>query len=230
MQTQDYWKLSVPESMRKCAEWDHDVMDLEQVLCPLNPGHRRGGKRLTDLSVTLPSGIVQDIVWTWYSECLIQDHVLDLFRRENFTGFEVKPVEARFKNGSDHPPKLWELIVTGWAGLARPESGIKRVQYCEACQHVRYSGIKDARYLIDKAQWDGSDIFMVWPMPKYVFVTKKVADFVRGHGFTGVVLIPTHELRQNPALIDGYGPGRLSCSMPEARARELGAASGIAET
>ena len=110
-----FWSLCDQESTRKLAEWDHDVMSnaSEKILCPLEDGHMRGGKRTTDLSVTLPSGVVQDIVWTWYSECLVQDHVLQLFREHKLTGFDVKPVKSRFKNSSEKPPTLWELCVTG---------------------------------------------------------------------------------------------------------------------
>jgi hypothetical protein len=226
MPTNCFWNLRFPESTRKLAEWDHDVMELEQVICPNDSGHQRGGKRLTDLSVTLPRGIVDDFVWTWQSECLIQDRVLGLFRTEGFTGFDVKPVKARFKSCQDEPPTLRELVVTGWAGLARPESGIKRVQYCEACKHVRYSGITDARQLIDETQWDGSDFFIVWPMPKFLFVTQRVADCIRDQWLSGAVLTRVHDLSLGT---DGFGPGRLSYRMPEARARELGKAAGIAE-
>lgn len=219
------WRLRAPVSTRELAEWDHDVMDLEQVVCPIDPGHRRGGKRLTDLSVTLPPAAVQDFVWTWYSECLIQDHVLDLFRREGFTGFDVKPVKARFKTGDAQPPRLWELVRSGWGGLARPESGITRVEYCETCKHVVYSGLKAPEPLIDDATWDGSDFFMVWPLPTHVFVSERVVVTLRKQRLTGFQLLPVAEMKAT----DGYSPGRLSYWMPEARARRLGEAAGIEE-
>jgi hypothetical protein len=202
-------------------------MDLEQVECPIDPGHRRGGKRLTDLSVTLPTGAVQDFVWTWQSECLIQDHVLDLFREKGFTGFDVKPVKARFRNAKGAPPTLWELVLIGWAGVASPESGIKRVEYCEGCKHATYSEITDGSRLIDEARWDGSDFFMVWPMPLFPFVTERVANCICDHRLTGVLLKQVHEL--TGVGKDGLGGGRLSYWMPQNRARELGEAAGIAE-
>lgn len=226
MANNHFWELSKPDSTRKYAEWVDDEIETEQVICPVDPGHRRGGKRLTDLSVLLPRGTVQDLVWTWYSECLIQDHVLNLFRQEGFSGFEVKPAKARFKGSTDKPPRLWELVVTGWGGLARPESGIHRTRYCETCQSVRYSGIKDASQLIDENTWDGSDFFIVWPMPLFILISYRVADCIRDHRLSGVVLKPTEELR---TVNDTIGGGRLSYWMPESRARELGEAAGIAE-
>ena len=225
--TSCFWNLCGPKSLRKLAEWVDDAMDLEQVVCPIDPGHRRGGKRLTDLSICLPGGTVQDFVWTWYSECLIQDHVLDLFRRESFTGFDVKPVKARFKSGTAEPPKLWELVLTGWAGPAKPESGVRRVQYCEACRDATYSEVTDGSQLIDASQWDGSDFFMIWPMPGLIFVTDRVAECIRAQRLTGTVLKHVHELTGFGE--GGLGGGRLSDWMSEARARELGEAAGIAE-
>ena len=97
MNKQKFWCIKSPESMAKRAEWANDEMRLEGVICPIYDGHRRVGKRLTDLSITLPGHKVQDFVWTWYSECLLTERVLDLLSINNFTGFEVKPVKAKFK-------------------------------------------------------------------------------------------------------------------------------------
>jgi hypothetical protein len=202
-----FWTLRDDASLNKLAEWANEI-ETEKVICPVDPGHQRGGKRLTDLSVVLPRGTVKDFVWTWYSECLIQDGILQLFRRESFSGFEAKPVKARFKKNGDVPPTLWELVVTGWGGLARTESGIKRTYYCEVCKQVNYSGLTDAQKLIDESQWDGSDFFMVWPMPLFIFVTERVADCLRDHRLSGAVLKQVCEL--SGIGKDGMNGGRLS--------------------
>lgn len=199
----------------------------EIVSCPIDG--MGPGKRLRNLHIVLPDEEVEDFVWTWQTECMVREHVLKQFRANGFTGFEIKPVTARFETLSEEPPVLWELVVTGWGGLARPESGIVRDKYCAQCKHVHYSGIKDARQLIDDAQWDGSDFFMVWPFPRFIFVTPRVADYIRDHHFTGAVLQPADEIKQSPYIIEGYSPGRLSYWMPMERARELGEAAGIAE-
>ena len=218
MPSNRFWRLRSPKSTRKLAEWAVGQVETEKVLCALDPGHRRSGKRLSDLSVTLPQGTVQDFAWTWYGECIVQDRVLDLFRGEGFTGFDVKAVNARFQSGQGEPPKLWELVRFGWGGLARPDTGIVRVRYCEGCKSVRYSGIHDPRKLVDASQWDGSDFFMVWPLPNFVFVTQRVADFIRGRRLTGVFLERSDDYEPNPAVIEGFSPGRLSYWMPEAHA------------
>ena len=218
-----FWNMRSAMSTSKCAEWAHDEMELETVVCPTNEGHHGPGKRLTDLSVTLPGGTVEDIVWTWYSECLVTDRVLELFKSSGFTGFEVKPAKARFKRSTEQPPRLWELIVTGWAGMASSESGIRLIEHCKNCGLTKYSAGVCPDKLIDVSKWDGNDFFMVWPLPKYVFITDRVAQIVRGNYLSGAVLTPPSELD----LSGGFGPGRLSYHMPHQRARELGEPLGI---
>ncbi|MGB9619005.1 MAG: double-CXXCG motif protein [Armatimonadota bacterium] len=221
-----FWRLGPPESTKRLAEWAEDMDYESTVICPLHEGHQRGGKRQPNLSIVLPGKTVDDVddfVWTWLSECLVQDHVLELFRRAGLTGYEVKPVKARFKRTTETPPRLWELVVTGWAGVAPPESGIRLVEKCEGCGYLKYSDCDDPERLIDPSQWDGSDFFIVWPLPKFIFVTDRVAKLIRENRLTGVVLKDPRKLTN----LDGFSPGRLSDWMPEARARELGGPLGI---
>jgi hypothetical protein len=226
MSEKQFWHLSSHISTARLAEWVQGEIKTEKVVCPVDAGHRRGGKRLTNLSVALSGKGIEDFVWTWLSECLVQDHVLELFRKSGFTGFDVKPVKAKFKHRSEHePPRLWELIVTDWAGMASAESGIKLTKECRECGLLRYSRCENPAKLIDISQWDGSDFFMVWPLPKFIFVTERVAQVIRDNRLAGVVL-------QRPAdisfgMVPGFGPERLSYRMSPERARELGAALGI---
>ena len=187
---------------------------------PSDPGHQRGGKRLNDLNITLSRGTVQDFVWTWYSECLFQCQVLTLFRSEGFTGFDVKPIKARFKKGNHEPPTLWELVVRGWGGVA--DQNLASDDFCIVrdvnLRNTLASG--NPQNLIDDKQWDGSDFFIVWPMPRLVFVTERVANCIRDHQLTGVLLRDVRGLTDVGK--DGLSGGRLSDWMPESRARELG--------
>jgi hypothetical protein len=224
----EFWKLSSPDGTGKLADWDQSVQLGGPIRCPRDPGHQRAGRRLTDLAVVLPSLTVADFLWTWNSECLVQTHVVDLFRSEGITGFEVRPARARFENEPDlSPPELGELVVTGWGGVAPPESGVKldEIASCRACGLLVYSSFTDPSRLVDKRQWDGSDVFVVWPLPKFVFVTRRVAQLIKAHELTGVSLEVPEQLRPSGSTIS---PGRLSYRMPEARARELGEHLGIA--
>ena len=220
-----FWNLCSPESTRKLAEWVHEEMDLESVVCPIEDGHQRAGKRLTDLSVTLSGRTIDDFVWTWYSECLVQDRVLEVFRTCGLTGYDVKPVKARFKRrAGEEPPRLWELVTIGWAGMAPVDCGIGIKRHCNACGSTIYTGCSDTSKLISTSQWDGSDFFMVWPLPGHIFVTPRAVQAIQDNRLSGAILKPVEALD----LASGtFSPGRLSYWMPEDRARELGGLLGI---
>lgn len=181
------------------AEWAEDMVELESIVCPIDPGHQRAGKRLSDLTIVLPSPEVGDFVWTWLSDCLITDRVLWLFRQAGLTGFEVRPVVVEKvkrldKRRLEEIPTLWELVVTGKGGDARPESGIRVIHRCEACGLVKYSSYQNG-ILVDEAQWDGSDFFTVNGYPKHILVTERVKDLIVTHRLTNCVLIPAEALR-----------------------------------
>lgn len=213
-----FWCLRSTGSVRKLAEWDERV-DLETVTCQTNPGHQRAGRRITKLAVTLPTNRVEDFIWTWASECLVQLRVLGVFKQKEFSGYTTKPAEVGFKiESSSGPPKVKELVVTGWAGMAAPESGIRLVEACTDCGLLRYSGATTPCKLICESSWDGSDFFIVWPLPKFIFVTEKVAKSIRNEKFSGVALSPVGDLD----LKKDFCPGRLSYWMPNTRARKLG--------
>ena len=224
-----FWHINCPPLERKLARWDDDKIHFEIVKCPVDEGHNYWGKRLTDLHIILPDCEMDDFIWTWGPDCVVQERTLDLLRSEGVTGFEVKPVRARFKKSTQPPPRLWELIVTGWGGMARPESGIRPDESnrdsCSACGRLMYTGLKKPEELIDEEQWDGSDFFVVWPMRAFRMVTDRVAQFVRACHLTGFTLTPVSQLRP----IDEFGttPLRHDWFMPDARARQLGEPLGI---
>jgi hypothetical protein len=94
----------------------------------------------------------------------------------------------------------------------------------ECCGHLVYTPLTDPSRLIDPTRWDGSDMFMVWPLPKFIFVTERVARFVEQHELTGARLEPVPEMRLQGG---GFTPGRLSYYVPRERAQKLGRELGI---
>ncbi len=221
-----FWLLKKPPAPRKFAEWDHGKIETDRIKCPINDGHQRGGKRLSNLSIVIPDGQTEDFVWTWQSQLLLQNRALHLLQEFGVTGFDVKPVTARYKKSTEVPPKLRELVLTGWAGMANPASGIRldSTKSCPVCGLLHYTNLARPEYLIDAAQWDGSDFFMVWPLPKFVFVSDKVVQIIREQHLTGLGVERVSDMTTGDS---GFGPGRLAYWMPENRARELGEPLGI---
>ena len=234
---QSYWYLRSTPDESKLAEWDDSVVLDGPITCAAHPEHQRAGKRLSDLSVAIAPK-VDDFVWTWQSDCLVQEHVVALFRKARVTGFDPRPVSAHFRrarSASNPPvvPKLQELVVTGWGGVLPPSTGVQLAseESCTCCGLLKYTGVQNTSTFADDIQWDGSDIFMIWPYPRYRFVTDRVADLIRSHELTGVVLRNASgfadDLRSRNLASPDVSPGRLSYWMPEARAKALGVPLGI---
>ena len=221
-----FWRLTHDAGDQQLAEWTPDVK-FESLMCPADPGHRRTGRRLTNLSVFLPRR-TKDVVWSWLGDCLIQDKVLRLLQDHEITGYETRPVKAQWKrkwasHSSSHIPTLWELVVTGWGGSAGRGSGvgIDASKSCTACGHTVYTDVTDYKRLIDGQQWDGSDFFMVWPIPRWIFVTERVVELLKTHHITGVMAQPVESLGSSTES-SRLTPGRLVDWMPEHVAEERG--------
>jgi hypothetical protein len=225
--SQRFWCLRWAEKQRDSdfAEERADgvVYNLER--CSVDPNHtspKPGPKE--HLSVIFRTSKPKDFVWTWGGELLCTEELVRTFEENGITGFTTRPVKTQLRSAKKGPiPNYRELITTGWAGLASRDSGLELLKFCEGCKKSEYR-IADPSRLIDEAAWDGSDIFMVWPLPKFRFVSERTVDLIRSKKITGVAIVPAGEAI-NPSST--FGPGRLSWRMPEERARQIGEPLGI---
>lgn len=203
------------------AVWAEDVQ-LETVTCPLNPGHQRPGRRLSDLTVTMSNASQDDIVWTWQSDCLLSNRARQLFSESELTGYELRPATVvDEKTGARS--RFWELVITGWAGVAPLESGVRLIDRCPVCGHRVYRCFDHPESLIQRSRWDGSDFFIVWPLPRFFFISWKTMQVLQGSGLREFRTVPVRELVCEGTLT----PGSLSYWMPASRALILGADLGI---
>jgi hypothetical protein len=181
------------------AEWTED-MDFEQVTCPLEPrGHMRPGDRIGDLHVILPSPLVPDFLWTWYSEPIVTDHVRSLFEAAGFTGLRFGPVTVERvkyvrKGAKVEIPRLWELIVTGRGGDAHPASGIRLLYECPGCGLRKYSSFRNG-IIVDEEQWDGSDFFTVNGYPRFILITEGVKDLIVENRLKNCAIVRSRDLK-----------------------------------
>lgn len=63
---------------------------------------------------------------------------------------------VRFRDGSE-TKEYREFVVTGWAGIASPESGAQLVQSCTGYPYMEYSAITNYADVVDWSQWTGED-------------------------------------------------------------------------
>jgi hypothetical protein len=216
--------LNPPANTRTCGTWD-DSVDRDKVTCPLNDGHQRAGRRTTELSIDLPVRALDvDFVWTWLSsDCLVNDRVAAAFSSNNITGFELRPAQVA-AGGVRYDKAFKELVITGWGGIAPQSSGVQLAESCPGCGLLIYSGVREWQKLFDPQQWDGSDPFLVWPLPRFICATERIASLIWENRFNGVSITP---LAQMTGAKDIITPGRVSYWLSENRVNELGIDSAI---
>jgi hypothetical protein len=191
----------------------------ERITCAA--GHVRARHpKIGELVIELPSHPLSDFEWTSDADIVISEHALGVLERHNVTGFEVRPVAARYDIpvGREPPPRF-ELVVTGWGGLAARAAGVHLAGACRPCKHRDYT-IADPTRIVDPSTWDGSDLFMVWPLPRYRFASDRLAEILRRAPISGVKLLPADRIDVEPGAT--LGPGPLDTWMPKRRALEIG--------
>jgi hypothetical protein len=205
-----FWLLREPASQRLVEEAPDT--EYERIICPADPRHQRAGRRIGGLSVIVRPSALRDFTWTWFSDILISPKVLKLFRGHRVTGFEAVPAKASYpKRIKARPPELFELVVTGWAGWGAQAAGVSLASSCPGCGRHHYI-IREPKWLIDPAAWDGSDLFIVWPLPKFPFASSRLAAILRQEKISGVELIPSRQIPLEKG--EEVSPGSITYCMP----------------
>jgi len=172
-----YFNLWVPKSEGLWATRIARPEDIEISHCPAGDFGHWDGLRMRRNFVASVNHIRRDqlLISGWIFRWLIHASLVTEFHAEGFTGYRLKPASVRFRDGLS--TEYSELIVVGWAGIAREESGIHRIWSCPDCHRADYSPLIHPDKLIDWSQWTGEDFFMVWPLAGFTLITGRVADF-----------------------------------------------------
>lgn len=163
------------------------------------------------------------------SSLFISDELLKDFRRAGISGFEA--IDADIRLAFPHQPqqaRYWQIVVTGWGGIANPRSGVVMLE-TKKFGAQKYSPCANVRLLLDPDSYDGSDLFMVWPLPYVIWVSPKLASLLAANRAQHYQLDPVRSYRfeRLPGNPIGFGPFPLECYLPPDRAAQVGAASGI---
>jgi hypothetical protein len=118
----------------------------------------------------------EPVIWSFLTQsCLVHSSIASEMESQGFTGYELWPISVRFRDGFlSHDYR--RLVVTGWAGMADPMSGIELVESCAGCDVRRFSPLKHPRHLVDVSKWKGEDFFVVWPLANKIVVTQRLVD------------------------------------------------------
>jgi len=190
---------------------------LETKLCPQRPEHAIRSRWARPLKVVAPIRNMTDFEWTVYGDVIVSNRIADSFRREGFSGVQFLPIEFHTSTETPFGRESVELRVNGWGGKAPIDSGIHEIERCICCGRRVFSGYTRPEKLFNMKDWDRSDLFLIWPLPRYIMVTGRVRDFILDTGFTGVRL---QRLNKLPRVVAGtLTPGHLCDWFDEGRIR-----------
>lgn len=154
--------------------------------------------------------------------------VIEQFEHEGFTGYRTKPAQITFLDGSTSD-EYREFTVTGWAGVVRPESGMKVLESCSGCKWKNYGPITDFDNVIDWSQWTGEHFFFVWPLTGHILCTERTAKWLQASGIRSFQIGRGFELleKRKNRLTFGIPRGPLSDDLPEDLAIKYGRPLGL---
>jgi hypothetical protein len=222
-----YFNFTYPWAERLMADCNKSFGERETFSCPISPTHNDGDRRISPLYLEVKHNRRDEQI-IWGGGCAIHESILAEFEKESFTGYRVKPATVRFQDGTVSE-EYHEFIVTGWAGVMSPESGVHVVKSCPGCHWKVYSPITNYEKIIDWSQWTGEDFFIVAPLSSYRLCTERVANWLRKHKVKSFRLENGFAEREGDSIISKLSlPGvRLSAHLPEDLAIKYGRPLGL---
>lgn len=184
-----------------------DANDWDSIVCSVNAGHQRAGKRITGLSLDVVSCRVTDFSSTMLGDVVITHRVREALEAADLTGFTLRHADvSKVPRRCDRAklPKLWEFVVVGRGGPAHPDSGIEKLFECPGCGLVRYSAFKNG-IIVDTSSYDGSDFFTVMEYPKYILVSERAKGVIEAGGFTNVGFVESTQLTWPEGVVKPTG-------------------------
>jgi len=193
---------SMEKDERYPSVWYNENVDpFTSIICPKHKGHQSAIRdENVNLSVEVKKKKIGDFVATVYSDWLITDKVVELFEKHNFTGYALRPVDVCNMKLSFN---LWELVISGKADY-NPDCGIKELYRCDFCGTIRRRHFSNnTGIMINESSWDGSDFCIIESYPtKFIFTIEKVKNIIEEQRLTGVLFMPSTELRRRTLRYD----------------------------
>ncbi len=140
--------------------------------------------------------------------CLVSRRAQQVFASAGLIGYRLESVLGI--DGKSEIKGLRRLLVTGWAGMARPESGVQFSERlsCRRCGMPGYSGPIFPEKMFDLENMDYSDFLLLWPLPQLIFITRRAAIAIQDAGLTGCNILPVQSIMSS--LAEQVFPGSPS--------------------
>jgi hypothetical protein len=186
-------------------------MKLDTIVCTKNPEHASSQRWRRPLKLIGPVEPFSDFEWSVYSDVFVRREIATSLKNSGFTGIHFDEVEYYSTTETPFGRDALELRVQGWGGMAPQTSGVRVIEQCPCCNHQVFTTATNPKNLFDPEIWDGSDFFIIWPLPRYIFVTQRVRDMIQSEGWSGPRIRPIADLAElNDRFIAGtLSPGHL---------------------
>jgi len=221
-----FFQFQNPSVLELLSDLEKELKHYEYTTLP-GCGHR-SGRRKSELRNFYVRHNDRNEYIIWGSELAVHASVIEKFEREGFTGFRTQPARVTFLDGQTSD-EYREFTITGWAGVVRPESGMRLLDSCPMCFRKSYGPITDFDQVIDWDQWTGEDFFFVWPLTGHRLCTERAAKWLEASGVRSFLLGRGFELleKEKKSLYFGIPRGRLSKYLPEDLAIKYGRPLGL---
>src|SRR5579872_819751 len=199
----------------------------EYTACPGGGKHGKTGRRISPLHYVVKHNERRGQM-IWGPQIAVHENVVERLEREGFSGFRTQPAKVTFLDG-EVSDEYREFTVTGWAGVVRPESGMRLLESCPGCLWKNYGPISDFDKVIDWDQWTGENFFFVWPLTGHRLCTERAAKWLEASGLRSFCLGRGFELLEMKKERLSFGIPRelLSSVVPDDLAIKYGRPLGL---
>ena len=222
-----FYQFHCPTSRELGVDFEKESQQWEYTSCPIGGQHKSRRQRIGPLHHFVKHNRREERI-IWGLDIAVHQSVVGDLERQGFTGFRSRPAKVTFLDGKTSDDYR-EFIVTGWAGVVRPESGMRMLDSCPGCKWKDYGPITDFAQVIDWDQWSGEDFFFVWPLTGHKLCTERAAQWLEESEIRSFTLGRQFELleKDKNRLSFGIPRGPLSEYLPEDLAIRYGRPLGL---
>jgi hypothetical protein len=194
-------------------------MAMRNEVCARGRDHARRQGWPRPLGLIAPIYPLTDFECTVYNDMLVSPEIANGLKAEGFSGLYFSVARLHTTTETPLSRDALELRVSGWGGVAPRKSGVQVTSECPVCKWRVYSDYTDPNELFSVDEWDGSDFFIIWPMPRFIMVTRSVRNYLLKARYSGIKLRTLRELRAGPG--GTITPGHLGDWFDEEKIKEI---------
>lgn len=224
-----FFQFQSPTAVELFSDFGKQFRQWEYRPCPIGGKHKTRHRKDADapLQFFVNHNDRNEYI-VWGTELAVHLDAIESLEREGFTGFCTRPARVTFIDGTTSD-EYREFTVKGWAGVVRPESGMRLLDTCPVCLWKNYGPITDFSQVIEWDQWTGEDFFFVWPLTGHRLCTERAAKWLEASGLRSFRLGRGFDMleKEKRSLSFGIPRGRLSEVIPENLAIKYGRPFGL---